>query len=96
VVEDWQARSNPVIDPQLLAILVCPETHEPLHVADERLVARLNREAAQGRLRNRSGQSVEGLIEGGLIREDGRFLFPIVDGIPVMLIDESIPLEPTE
>jgi uncharacterized protein YbaR (Trm112 family) len=70
-----------MVDPQLLAILVCPETRTPLH------------EAAEGRLRNRAGQAVEGPIQGGLIREDGRVLFPIVDGIPVMLIDEAIPLE---
>jgi uncharacterized protein YbaR (Trm112 family) len=62
-------------------------------VADEVLIVRLNREAAEGRLRNRAGQAVEGPIQGGLIREDGRVLFPIVDGIPVMLIDEAIPLE---
>jgi uncharacterized protein YbaR (Trm112 family) len=82
-----------MVDPQLLAILVCPETRTALHVADEALVARLNREAADGRVRNRSGQLVEGPIEGGLIREDGKVLFPIIDGIPVMLIDEAIPLE---
>ena len=85
-----------MVDPQLLAILVCPETRTPLHCAGESLLARLNREAAQGRLKNRAGQSVEGPIEGGLIREDGKFLFPIIDGIPVMLIDESIPLADRE
>ncbi len=82
-----------MVDPQLLAILVCPETRTPLHAADEALIARLNREAAEGRLRNRAGQAVEGPIEGGLIRQDGKLLFPIIDGIPVMLVDEAIPLE---
>jgi uncharacterized protein YbaR (Trm112 family) len=82
-----------MVDPQLLAILVCPETRTPLHVADEPLIARLNQEAAEGKLRNRSGQPVEGPIESGLVREDGKILYPIIDGIPVMLIDEAIPLE---
>ena len=85
-----------MVDPELLAILVCPETRTPLHVADEALIARLNREAAQGRLKNRVGQSLEGPIDGGLIRQDGKVLFPILGGIPVMLIDESIALETTE
>jgi len=80
-------------DPELVAILVCPETRTRLHLADEALIARLNCEAAEGLLKNRVGQAIEGPIEGGLIREDGRFLYPIVDGIPMMLIDESIPLE---
>jgi uncharacterized protein YbaR (Trm112 family) len=81
------------MDPHLLTILVCPETKMPLRTADEDLIARLNREAAAGRLQNRSGRKVEGPIEGGLIRQDGAVLFPILDGIPVMLIDEAIPLE---
>lgn len=85
-----------MVDPQLLAILVCPETRTPLHVADEALIARLNRKAAEGSVKNRSGQPVEGPIEGGLIREDSKVLFPIIDGIPVMLIDEAIPLDTGE
>ncbi len=82
-----------MMDPHLLAILVCPETRMPVHAADDALVAQLNREAAAGRLRNRSGRKVEGPIEGGLVRQDGAVLFPILDGIPVMLIEEAIPLE---
>jgi uncharacterized protein YbaR (Trm112 family) len=31
-------------------------------------------------------------ISEGLIRQDGRILYPVDDGIPVMLIDESIEL----
>jgi len=82
-----------MVDPELLASLVCPETGTRLHLADRALVARVNRDAAAGTLTNRIGQTVEGPIEGGLIREDGRFLYPIVDGIPIMLIDESISLD---
>ena len=29
-------------------------------------------------------------IAEGLLREDGRVLYPVDDGIPVMLIEESI------
>jgi len=82
-----------MVDPDVLATLVCPETRTRLHFADQILVARLNRQAAAGNLTNRAGRTVEGPIEGGLIREDGRFLYPIVDGIPMMLIDESIALD---
>lgn len=84
------------MDPALLATLVCPETRTRLHLADEALVARLNRERAAGSLKNRAGRVVEEPLGGGLIREDGKFLYPIIDGIPVMLIDESIPLESPE
>jgi uncharacterized protein len=82
-----------MIDPQLLAFLVCPETRTPLHVAEAGLIAHVNELAAQGRLENRRGQVLENPIDGGLVRADGRLLFPIVDGIPLMLIDEAIPLD---
>lgn len=80
-------------NPDRWSILVCPETRTPLAPADSELVARLNRAIAAGELRNRAGQPVRGPIESGLVRQDGRLLYPIVDGIPVMLIDEAIPLE---
>jgi uncharacterized protein YbaR (Trm112 family) len=28
----------------------------------------------------------------GLVREDGKVLYPVDDGIPVMLVEQSIPL----
>jgi uncharacterized protein YbaR (Trm112 family) len=85
-----------VIDPGLLEILVCPENRTPLHLADDALVARLNRAIGEKRLNNRAGQPVKSPIEGGLIREDRAILYPIVEGIPVLLTSEAIPLEQVE
>ena len=82
-----------MINEHLLKILVCPENHARLHPADDQLIAQVNRLAAAGTLRNRAGQRVESTCDGGLIREDGALLYPIVDGIAVLLIDEAIPLE---
>jgi uncharacterized protein YbaR (Trm112 family) len=31
-------------------------------------------------------------LAGGLVREDRQWLYPIVDDIPVMLVDEAISL----
>jgi uncharacterized protein YbaR (Trm112 family) len=36
---------------------------------------------------------VEKQLDGGLVREDGAYLYPIEDDIPIMLIDEAIPLK---
>jgi uncharacterized protein YbaR (Trm112 family) len=82
-----------MIDPRLLAVLVCPETHMALRAADPALVGRLNRLAAEGRLKNRRGDLLANPVEAGLLREDGKLFFPIVDGIPVMLLDEAIPVD---
>lgn len=81
-----------MIDQELLDILACPENKTPVKLADEVLVGKINAAIAQGKLNNRSGQKVEKKIDGGLVREDGAYLYPIEDGIPIMLIDEAIPL----
>jgi uncharacterized protein YbaR (Trm112 family) len=80
------------ISPDLLEILVCPETKQPVALASDEVLARLNAEVDAGRLRNRGGEPVKSRIAEGLVREDGKVLYPIDDGIPVMLIEESIEL----
>lgn len=80
-------------DPDLLEMLACPETKEPVHVADQALIDRLNEAQKAGTLKNRGGKAVEEPLQEGFIREDKAYLYPVIDGIPVMLIDEAIPLE---
>jgi uncharacterized protein YbaR (Trm112 family) len=80
------------ISDELLEILVCPETKQPVAVADDALIARINADIEAGRLRNRGGDKVAGPISEGLVREDGKVVYVIEDGIPVMLIEESIEL----
>ena len=79
-------------DAELLKILCCPETRQPLRPADPALVQRLNEQIASGELRNRAGQPVTRKCDGGLVRQDGRFLYPICQRIPILLIHEAIPL----
>ncbi|MBX7254942.1 MAG: hypothetical protein K1Y02_01180 [Candidatus Hydrogenedentes bacterium] len=82
-----------MVDPELLKILVCPENKTPVALADDATITALNAAIEQGTLKNRAGEKVEEKIDGGLIREDRAYLYPIRDDIPIMLIDESIPLE---
>ena len=82
-----------MVDPELLKILVCPENKTPVALADDALIATLNAAIEQGTLKNRAGEKVEEKFDGGLVREDKAYLYPIRDDIPIMLIDEAIPLE---
>ena len=81
-----------MIDPELLEILCCPETHQGIALADASLVEELNHQIAAGKLQNRGGQPFVEKIDGGLVRADGKYVYPIRQDIPVMLIDEAIPL----
>ncbi len=81
------------IDPELLAILVCPETKQPLSVADGALLESINAAVAAGNLQTRGGEGVTEGIAEGLLREDGQVLYPIRQGIPIMLIDESVEVD---
>ena len=85
-----------MIDQELLDILACPETKTPVHLAEQALIDELNERITQGEVSNRGGKQVENKIDGGLVREDGAYLYPIEDDIPIMLIDEAIPLKATE
>lgn len=87
---------NTAINKELLDILVCPEARTPLFMADEELLDALNRGVTAGRLKNRAGESIEKPLDGGLVREDRQVVYPIFDGIPIMLVDEAIPLSQLE
>jgi uncharacterized protein len=81
-----------MLSQDLIDILCCPETKQELAVADASLVEKINQRIGMGELKNRGGVVVSQKIEGGLIRADKKYLYAIRQEIPVMLIDEAIPL----
>ena len=82
-----------MIDKQMLEILVCPQDHTPLQVADPQLLSRLNGAIDAGGIENLAGQGVQKRLEAALVRQAKDLLYPIVDGIPVLLADEAIDLQ---
>ena len=74
-------------------MLCCPETKEDVALADSTLIAKINEKIAGGQLKNRGGDAVKEKIDGGLVRADQKYLYAIREDIPIMLIDEAIPLE---
>lgn len=80
------------IDQELLQILVCPEDRTPLTEAGADLIQAINTAIDKGVIKNRAGKLVDERIDGGLIRQDGQYLYPVREEIPIMLIDEAIPM----
>lgn len=85
-----------LIDKELLDILVCPKTHQPLRLAETSVIDSLNARRDKGELRNIAGRTIDEKLDGGLVREDGKVLYAIIDGIPVLMIDDAISLDSGE
>lgn len=81
-----------LIDPGLLKILCCPETHQPVSEADVALVSKLNDSVTAGTLKNRAGKLVSDKLDGALVRSDRAVAYPIRNRIPIMLAEEAISL----
>lgn len=77
----------------LVAILCCPDTKQPVAIADEGLIEKINGAIERGQLKNCAQKPVTEKLDGGLIRSDKKILYPVREDIPVMLIDEGIPLD---
>lgn len=82
-----------MIDKEILEILVCPEDRTPLAPADDELLARINQAITAGKVKNRGGEAIEKPLQGGLVRQDKILLYPVLDGIPVLLVDQAIRLD---
>jgi uncharacterized protein YbaR (Trm112 family) len=82
----------PTVAPDLVEILVCPETKQPVRLMSGAELERLNERIRGGQLRNRGGSEVKQALAEALVRQDGRIAYPVDDGIPVMLVDESVEL----
>jgi uncharacterized protein YbaR (Trm112 family) len=78
---------------ELLQLLRCPVDRTPLTEASSDLIAQINGAIAAGRAANLGGQRLQRAIDGGLVRAAGDVLYPIADGIPVLLRDEAISLQ---
>lgn len=74
-------------------MLHCPVTHKGLGPAQPTTLKSVNAAIAAGELSNRDGHKLQVPLDEALITDDGKVLYPLVDGIPVLLAGESINME---
>ncbi len=78
------------LDKRLLEILVCPVTKVPVQPLSRDRLAILNRSIEQGEIKFVDGTPLRNALEAALITTDGKTIYRIDGGIPVMLEAESI------
>jgi uncharacterized protein YbaR (Trm112 family) len=78
------------MDKYLLDILCCPLTKTSVRPARRDEIEAVNRGIHEGVLRTASGISALAPLAEALITQDGKTIYRIEDGIPVMLADEAI------
>ena len=78
------------MDKKLLEILVCPSTKAPVRMLSKDKLAILNNVIVSADVRRADGTRVDAAIAAALITDDGRTVYVIDDGIPIMLEDQAI------
>jgi uncharacterized protein YbaR (Trm112 family) len=81
------------MDKKLLTILCCPVSRKGLSLARPDLLKSVNTAIDEGKLRNREGTVLEDAFTEALVTDDGKRLYPVRDGIPVLLEGESVSLD---
>ena len=86
-------RYNSRMDKRLLTILRCPISHKGLSILKKDKLAEINAAIGVGEVVNHEGVTLSTPLTEALVTDDGKRVYPIEDGIPVLLEAESINLE---
>lgn len=81
------------MDKRLLAILRCPVTHKELSLARPATLSNVNSAIEAGKVSNRDGRVLDEPLDEALVTDDGKVLYPVANGIPVLLEGESVNME---
>jgi uncharacterized protein YbaR (Trm112 family) len=76
----------------VLGLLECPLTRQPLEWASDAVLGRLELLRKQGRLLDRSGAPMVSELHAGLVNREGSVFYPVSNGLPVILKERSVAL----
>lgn len=83
------------MDESFLSLLRCPRTGGELRPAGAEELEGYNDGVREGSLSTAAGRKLTQTMEGALVSECGLWLYPVREGIPVLLAGEAVPLADT-
>ena len=78
------------MDKTLLDIICCPVTHSQLAQLSSRDLKTLNSAISAGDIASVEGKAVNEPLSAALVTRDGKRVYPIRDGIPILLEEEGL------
>lgn len=78
------------VDGKLLEILCCPVSKTPLTVLSPDKLDKLNAAIEKAEVLYVGGEGVQDALQEALITVDGKVIYPVQDGIPVLLEENGI------
>lgn len=93
IMNEVSANDN-LVPEWILGILRCPNSGTSLAVASAKLISQLSDRYKQSVVTNKIGRSVLEIPTQGLVSKDGRWFYGVHQGIPCLLPDEAIELDP--
>jgi len=78
------------LDKRLLEILCCPVSKQPVQLLNACQLDCLKLAQASRSLTLLDGSDFSESIETGLLTRDGKIIYLVADGIPIMLADQAV------